>query len=363
MKVIVGMSGGVDSSVAAWLLREEGLEVEGVSFRLYEARLKGTFAGCCSLESIKDAARTAERIGIPHTMIDLRDEFLSEVIEPFIDAYARGITPNPCILCNRRIKFPHLLRIADELGAEWISTGHYARVAPDTAFPGRQVMNGLLLKGMDSGKDQSYVLYGLRPEELRRLRLPLGGMTKAGVREIARRLDLPAANRPESQEICFVEDGDYTHFVGDVAGKGEGPVIDIESGSVLGTHRGIHLYTIGQRKRINVNAGRPLYVARIDRQKNAVYVGPKEKAMAAQVCVAEINWLVDEIERQHMVPGEPFRATVKIRSMMQDEPAVITVSGGDRAVVVFDEPQWAPAPGQAAVFYDGDTVLGGGTIE
>ncbi|MGO9016251.1 MAG: tRNA 2-thiouridine(34) synthase MnmA [Dissulfurispiraceae bacterium] len=343
-KVVVGMSGGVDSSVTAYLLKEQGYEVEGVSFVLYEARLKTLFSGCCSLESIDDARRTAGHIGLKHTVIDLREEFLEQVIEPFIDAYKKGITPNPCILCNKHIKFPHLLKIATQKDAAYIATGHYARV-----------IDKELKKGIDVRKDQSYVLYVLRQEELSRLVLPLGVKTKQEVREIAKMLNLPAAKRPESQEICFIGDKSYCAFMEGLAEKMEGRIIDVETGKTLGSHKGIHLYTIGQRKRMGIAVGKPLYVAGIDPAQNAIYIGPREAAMRRAFEVKEINWLAP-------APAGPFRATVKIRSTMRDEPATITAVGDDLAEVVYVEPQWAPAPGQSAVFYNGDTVFGGGII-
>jgi tRNA-specific 2-thiouridylase len=373
MKVIVGMSGGVDSSVAACLLREEGYEVEGLSFILYEARLRNTFSGCCSVESIRDAGRTAERVGVPHTTMDLRDEFMAHVIEPFIEAYARGVTPNPCILCNRYIKFPYLLKYADEKGAEFIATGHYARTV------GR-CKRTCLEKGVDRKKDQSYVLYALRHKELSRLILPLGGKRKDEVREIARSLDLPAAKRPESQEICFIEDRSYSRFIDKLLPEERGPgrIIDIRDGKVLGKHKGIHTYTIGQRKGLGISSPEPLYVVRIATGSNSVYVGPRDAAMMREFVVEEVNWLInrgpvvmtgdkddgDASMTPHTARLTPceFRASVKVRSMMEDKAATISVTDNVTVKVMFDDPQWAPAPGQSAVFYDGDTVIGGGVI-
>lgn len=348
-KVIVGMSGGVDSSVTAYLLKEAGYEVEGLSFILYEARLKGTFTGCCSVEAINDAQRTAEKIGVVHNRINLREEFMEKVIEPFIEAYSRGLTPNPCILCNRYIKFPYLIKFAEERDAQFIATGHYARVERD-GFP-------LLKKGIDLKKDQSYVLYILKRSEIERLILPLGYRTKEGVRRIALSLDLPAARRPESQEICFIEDRNYFKLLNNILPSSEGPIIEAETGKVLGTHRGIHLFTIGQRKRLGISTGKPFYVVRIDPSERAVYVGPKEMALKREFEVGDINWLIQEDEIQGR-----FHATIKVRSMMRDEPATVTLLNKDSARVTFDEPQWAPAPGQSAVFYDKDTVIGGGII-
>lgn len=350
MKVVVGMSGGVDSSVTAYLLKRQGYEVEGVSFILYEARLKNLFTGCCSIEAIKDAERTAKYLGVKHSSVDLRNEFIEKVINPFVGAYSKGITPNPCILCNRYIKFPYLLKIADEIGAEFIATGHYA-----------QIVRSLLKKGIDTKKDQSYVLYVLRREDLNRLKLPLGEKTKDEVREIAKMLDLPAAKRPESQEICFIEDRNYFRFLEGLTDIKEGPIIDIKTGDILGRHRGIHLFTIGQRKRLGIAAGKPLYVARIDISENAVYVGPKESAMVQKFMVEDINWMMSEFRIQNS-EFRSFRASVKVRSTMRDEPATVVILNEDKVSVIYDEPQWAPAPGQSAVFYEGDTVIGGGVI-
>ncbi len=359
MKVIIGMSGGVDSSVAAYLLNEQGYEVEGASFILYETRLRNTFAGCCSIESINDARSTAGRIGIKHTSLDLRDEFMTHVIEPFIDAYAKGLTPNPCVLCNKHIKFPYLVKIAEHRNAGFIATGHYARTVSNRQSAVSSQNKIHLKKGIDTRKDQSYVLYVLRREELDRLILPLGDKRKDEVRRIARELGLPAAERPESQEICFIEDKKYFKLLDNVAEQKEGPLIDVETGKTLGTHKGIHHYTVGQRKRMGIATGKPLYVSRIDLSENAVYVGSKETATMQEFVVESVNWLAFDRSRFTV---HDFRASVKVRSMMKDEPATITVLDGNTARVVYDEPQWAPAPGQSAVFYDGDVVIGGGVI-
>ncbi len=354
--VIVGMSGGVDSSVAAYLLKQQGYEVEGVSLVLYEARNKTAASLCCSIEARESAAETAAALGIKHRAIDVRGAFIDEVVDPFVEAYRNGRTPNPCILCNRRIKFPCLLRAADDVGAEFIATGHYARVERGQgAGGGGQRAMALLKRGRDHGKDQSYVLYGLRREELERLILPLGEVTKDEVRQIARSLGLPAADRPESQEICFVENNDYAAFISalDPDAAQPGPIINSD-GRRVGTHKGVYFYTIGQRKGLHIPSLHSHFVTRIDPECNTIYVGAREDALSAFITVEDLNWLI-------MPDMSEFRASVKVRSMMEARPAIIEIRG-ETALVTFDEPQWAPAPGQAAVFYNGDDVVGGGVI-
>lgn len=343
------MSGGVDSSVTAHLLKKLGYEVEGISFILWEARSRSCATSCCSLEATTGAAKTAASLGITHEAVDVRGEFIEKVIEPFVDAYMQGLTPNPCILCNRHIKFPYLLREAENRGAGFISTGHYARVARGAAG------TAVLRKGIDASKDQSYVLYALRQEELGRLVLPLGDFVKQDVRNIARELRLDAANRPESQEICFIEDGNYAGFIEKLYPHPSepGPICDL-AGKQLGTHNGIFRYTLGQRKGLRIASPDPYYVVKIDVPNNTIYAGRKEEAVIRVVQVEQMHWLVP-------ARGDVFRATVKVRSMMEDRPASITLSGG-AATVLFDEPLWPPSPGQSAVIYDGDTVMGGGII-
>lgn len=352
-KVIVGMSGGVDSSVTAHLLMQQGYEVEGVSFILYEARNKTEQTACCSLEARDSAAYTARTLGIRHRAMDVRGAFIDHVVDPFVEAYKSGLTPNPCILCNRHIKFPLLLKAADEAGAEFIATGHYARIQKGQGARGEG--QALLKAGMDKKKDQSYVLYALKKEELERLLLPLGDMTKDEVRRIAGSLHLPAADRPESQEICFVENNDYNAFIETLAPESvrRGPVIGTDS-KVIGTHKGIYAYTIGQRKGLNIQSLVPHFVTRIDPATNTVHVGLRSDAMYQKIRITDINWLLRP-------DNNIFRATVKVRSMMEPRPASVEIQD-ESAVVVFDDPQWAPAPGQSAVIYDGDGVLGGGII-
>lgn len=350
--VVVGMSGGVDSSVTAYLLKQQGYRVVGVSFLLHEARGNAAdAASCCSLVAARDAGRTAAALGVEHSVVNLRDRFSEQVVDPFVGEYACGRTPNPCILCNRRIKFPALAQHADSIGAEYIATGHYAQVAHGAS--GRM----LLKKGADVQKDQSYVLYMLPQTILARLLLPLGRLRKEETRAVARLLGLSAAERPESQEICFIPDGDYSSFIL-AAGRllGSGPIILAETGKIVGRHDGIHRYTIGQRKRLPA-VGRPVYVVRIDPERNAVIIGSKDEAMKRACRVRDLTWIAPPAAHG----GDSLRVTAKIRSMMRDEPAMVCLRQED-ALLTFDEPQWAPAPGQSAVFYSGDVVLGGGII-
>lgn len=353
-KVMVGMSGGVDSSVTAYLLKQQGYEVEGVSFVLYEARNKTAGALCCSNEARDSAAETAAVLGIKHRPIDVRAAFIDAVVDPFVGAYKNGLTPNPCILCNRCIKFPYLLNAADEAGAEFIATGHYATIERHPAAMSKE-QSVLLKKGRDGKKDQSYVLYVLEKGLLERLILPLGELTKDEVRNIARSLNLPAADRPESQEICFVEDNDYSAFIGELAPETikPGPIIRAD-GTVVGTHKGIFSYTIGQRKGLNIPSLQPHFVTRIDPLCNSIQVGSREDAMSQRILVKEMNWLLRP-------ETSSFAAAVKVRSMMEARHASIKAEA-DACEVIFDEPQWAPAPGQSAVFYDGEMVIGGGII-
>jgi tRNA-specific 2-thiouridylase len=373
-KVLVGMSGGVDSSVSAYLLKSQGYDVEGVSFILYEEKSAPECIPCnspqsvCTFQSIQGASDSASRLGIPHTIIDIRKDFSERVIHPFINEYMKGSTPNPCILCNRFIKFPFLIREAERRGAERISTGHYASVEKVQSASGgpkskaqspKYKVQNLLKKGTDVKKDQSYVLYVLTQEELKRLIFPLGSYRKDNVKAIALEMNLSTAKRSESQEICFIRDRNYARFIERFRSvKGDpGPIMDM-SGKILGTHKGIYSYTIGQRKGLGISSQAPLYVVKIDTAKNTIHVGSQQSAKKKEFFVTDVNWIIPPL-------SEKFRATVKVRSMMKDKPAILSLlktKNHASVHVVFDEPQWAPAPGQSAVFYDGDVVIGGGVI-
>lgn len=341
MRVLVGMSGGVDSSLSAALLMEAGHEVLGVTLVLTSD--KGP--SCSSRDSIDIARQTADRLGIPHTISDLREEFLRLVILPFAQAYSQGLTPNPCIECNRLVKFPALMAQAASCGADRIATGHYARTSGNR-----------LLRAADRKKDQSYVLYRIGPGTVGSLILPLGGMTKTETRSCALDMALPSAQREESQEICFIEGNDYASALADMALSADrpGPVLDI-TGRVIGTHQGIARYTIGQRKGLNFGHHEPLYVTRIDPAQNAIWVGQRDDAMRSQCMTEYPEWLIEP-------PCGEFRAGVKVRSMMEPAPATISAREDGALRIQFDTPQWAPAPGQSAVLYDGETVMGGGVI-
>lgn len=355
------MSGGVDSSVAAYLLQKQGFDVIGLSFELWDRRDLRSSSVCCSTETINLAKSVAGRLGIPHYTSDVRDAFYRHVIEDFCESYIRGLTPNPCILCNKYIKFDFLLKKAAELGADIIATGHYARTAksPASDTSGRpHADRNLLLKGVDHNKDQSYVLYVMKQEELARTVFPLGEMKKEETREIAKQLGLATALRAESQEICFVGDDKYSDFIKSFSPEAlkPGPILDT-GGKILGEHKGIAFYTIGQRKGLGISALKPHYVAEIDRQKNTIIVGSRQDAMKKRFNVGQLNWIsIDSLTK-------PIRAHVKMRSTMKERAADIVPVDKNRVIVEYDEMQWAPASGQSAVFYDRDIVIGGGIIE
>jgi tRNA-specific 2-thiouridylase len=341
------MSGGVDSSLAAALLKEKGYPVIGITM------LVRTEDGADLPDFVNDARRVADALGIPHYMIDLREIFQDKVITPFCQEYATGRTPNPCVRCNRYIKFDALFARARALGARYIATGHHARITRDGSS-GRM----LILKGMDRQKDQSYFLYALTQEQLGHAMFPIGHLTKTVVRETAGEKGLPVARRPESQDICFLKDCEYAEFLRDFIPQAaqSGPIQD-EQGDVIGRHQGILNYTIGQRKGLSVVVGEPRYVIAIDPENNTVIVGRRESAFDDELIASQMNW--GAIDR----PTESITARARIRYHHAEANAIVTPVDNDSVYVKFLEPQLAITPGQAIVFYDGDKVLGGGTIK
>ena len=359
------MSGGVDSSTVAALLRAEGYSVVGLTMQLWNQRRLAGASGmpeavqgrCCSLDDVYDARRVAETLEIPFYVVNQEERFEQDVIRPFVQEYLSGRTPIPCSLCNNHLKFDQLLITARRIGAEWLATGHYARIEMDSAG-GRF----LLKRAADPAKDQSYFLFGLTQEQLSRTIFPLGAMNKSEVRARARQHGLALAEKPDSQEICFVPGGDYKRFLDAyLAEQGEalpdtaGELVTTD-GTVIGEHQGIHNYTVGQRKGLGVATGSPLYVLNIRGDQRQVVVGPADALYSQTLHAKRLNWIsIPELR-------EPMRVQVKIRHRHEPAAATIERSGGDEVVATFDEPQRAITPGQAAVFYDGDVVVGGGWI-
>jgi len=353
-RVVVGMSGGVDSSTAAALLMRQGCEVVGVTLRFPLLRPGGGSARrCCSAASIEDARRVAARLGIRFAVLDYEEVFTRAVIEYFFESYLRSRTPNPCVECNRVVKFGRLLDFARTLGADRLATGHYARASREPAS-GRQ----LLRKGADRERDQSYFLYALSQEQLAAARFPLGGMTKEQTRALARSFGLPVSEKPGSQDVCFLGGGDYRSLLAERYPESlrEGRIVDAR-GRVLGAHRGIARFTVGQRKSLGIATGAPMYVLALHPATRTVVVGTKEELLRDRLTVGGINWIAFE------TPPDSLEAEVKIRYRQPEQPATVRVLSPGRAEVRFHSPQPAAAPGQSAVFYRGDVVLGGGIIE
>ncbi|PYS77079.1 MAG: tRNA 2-thiouridine(34) synthase MnmA [Acidobacteria bacterium] len=366
MKIAVAMSGGVDSSAAAAMLKGAGHELVGFTMQLWNQR-RGLSVGedgeplpsrCCSLDDVYDARRVAEDLGFPFYVLNLEREFERDVVAPFVESYLEGETPIPCVACNSRLKFASLDRTALSVGCEKVATGHYARVRFDEAT-GRY----RLLRGLDGRKDQSYFLWELTQDQLSRSLFPLGEMSKAQVRDVARRHKLNVAEKHESQEICFVPDGDYAGFIErylEAEGREDerparGEIVDT-GGRIVGQHEGVHRYTVGQRRKLGVSRQLPLYVVRVEAENNRVVVGEARELLSSEFTAAVVNWVAFD------APAEPVRADVRVRYRHEEAPAIITPLGVGRVRVRFDEPQRAVTPGQATVFYRGEEVLGGGWI-
>ena len=352
MKTLIAMSGGVDSSVAAYLIKSQGYDCIGCTMKLYDNEDIGISHNrtCCSLDDVEDARSVAYKIGMPYYVFNFKDGFREKVIEKFVRCYESGDTPNPCIDCNRYMKFDKLYERARLLGCEYIATGHYARIEE---YNGQYVLR----KAIDETKDQSYVLYSLTQEQLAHTLFPLGSMRKTEVREIAEKNGFFNADKPDSQDICFVPNGKYAEFLEHFTGKNypAGYFVS-EDGTVLGEHQGIIRYTVGQHKGLGISSEEPLYVKEINTKENTVTLCKEQELYSKEVIVRDVNWIAGE------APKGEIRCKAKVRYRQKEQWATVMLIGETTVKIVFDEPQRAITPGQAAVLYNGDIVLGGGTI-
>lgn len=354
-KVVIGMSGGVDSSVGAYLLKEQGYDVVGVTMQIWQDEdntVQEEHGGCCGLSAVDDARRVAWKLQIPYYVMNFKREFKDQVIDYFVDEYIRGRTPNPCIACNRFVKWESLLKRSLDIGAEFIATGHYARIEQ---LPGGRYA---LRKSVTEAKDQTYALYNLTQYQLSHTLMPVGAYTKEEIRAIADRIHLGVAGKPDSQEICFIPDHDYAKFIKDNVGTSlpEGNFVDL-GGNVLGRHKGITHYTIGQRKGLNLSMKRPVFVVEIRPETNEVVIGDTQDVFSDTLRCDHVNWMA--IDGLH---GEEKQVSAKIRYSHKGASCMIREVEDGVVECVFEEPQRAITPGQAVVFYDGDYVVGGGII-
>ncbi|MDF2577321.1 MAG: tRNA 2-thiouridine(34) synthase MnmA [Chlamydiales bacterium] len=364
-RLVIAMSGGVDSSVCASMMVQHGYDCVGMTMRLWkelppETEVCSTTTGdaaksCCGAESVDDARLVAESLGMPYYAVNMRQEFWEEVVQVFAKEYFAGRTPSPCILCNEKFKFHMLYRKAKEIGASKICTGHYARIEFD-----KEAGRWNLLRAVDPKKDQSYFLFSMTQDQLANTLFPLGGYTKDQIRQMAGAARLVTAKKPESMDICFIPDGDYSKFIErnfpqHLPGKG---IVKDEEGNILGSHEGIHTVTVGQRKGLGIAYRHPLYVKRIHAKRNEVIVGSRESTFGSKFTISRVNWICKE-----PLPGDSYHLNIRIRSRGPESPGTVYPLPNGGACVVFDQPQHAITPGQAAVFYDGERVFGGGWID